>query len=278
MTSFGTRAPRKTTSGNWYRRGRLSRTSDELMTSLPDDLMSLILSGTDKYKCTNMDIDFQFTPNIPLNMGGWGNIILKSTEDNTDLHIQILTALIIIFRRKELIEQDITVANIITGPWNQVAGEYWTTINSSMRFTNLFKIKNIRTTLDTIVSHIIKQNGLTIQRITHNYPRIDVNNLKLIDFTNRYKICKKYNLNKILNSDIHSLLKQREEEQQEVRERQRGEKEGEEQQFGKKKRSNELQKLQHKAKKIKIRITKNVRGKRKYLTVDELKKKLKNKL
>ena len=276
MTSFGTRAPRKTTSGNWYRRGRLSRTSDELMTSLPDDLMSLILSGTDKYKCTNMDIDFQFTPNIPLNMGGWGNIILKSTEDNTDLHIQILTALIIIFRRKELIEQDITVANIITGPWNQVAGEYWTTINSSMRFTNLFKIKNIRTTLDTIVSHIIKQNGLTIQRITHNYPRIDVNNLKLIDFTNRYKICKKYNLNKILNSDIHSLLKQREEEQQEVRERQRGE-QGE-QQFGKKKRSNELQKLQHKAKKIKIRITKNVRGKRKYLTVDELKKKLKNKL
>ena len=39
-----------------------------------------------------------------------------------------------------------------------------------------------------------------------------------------------------------------------------------------------LNKLQNIAKKIKVRITKNVRGKRKYLTINELKKKLKKKL
>ena len=78
---------------------------------------------------------------------------------------------------------------------------------------------------------------------------------------------------KVLNSDILRVLKQREEQQFGKSKKSKESKESIKP--SKPKKSKELKKLQHKAKKIKIRITKNVRGKRKYLTVNELKKKLK---
>tara|TARA_B110000967_G_C18859817_1_gene549258 strand:+ start:980 stop:1888 length:909 start_codon:yes stop_codon:yes gene_type:complete len=299
MASFGTRAPRRVT-GDWHRRGkRLNRNTFELPI-LPDELIDNIFSQTEQYGCTDINIEFDISPPSALPgqpVGGWGNIVLKSTRDNTDLHVQILKSFIRKFLREELIEPDITVNSIINDT-SAPAGEYWTIINSSMRFTELLRdpdadyftdlltFNNIREILDSIVKSIIEQSRFMLHSTTHHKPVEEY----ATTFVNTYKICT-YDMNlegfektpskftKVFNSDIHRVLKQREEQRAEQRARQQfGKKSSKPSKPSKPKESKELKKLQHKAKKIKVRITKNVRGKRKYLTVNELKKKLKKKL
>ena len=97
MASFRTIAPRRVT-GDWHRIGKRLNRNTLKLPALPDDIISKLLSKTEKYSCTNLDIDFNFTPARHPNEpeGGWGNITLKSTRDNSDLHIQILISFITI--------------------------------------------------------------------------------------------------------------------------------------------------------------------------------------
>ena len=78
MASFGTRAPRRVTGNRNRRGGRLSK-NEGVIPDLPDDVLGMIFSETEKYGCTDINVEFSIFPGNGPNrpVGGWGNIELK---------------------------------------------------------------------------------------------------------------------------------------------------------------------------------------------------------